>query len=72
MMASTVTWIYANRLEKTPNRRHSVKGRTHYAFSDVRRLISEAALDDNFNRVIPIPQKSSIKSLVATLLCMTA
>ena len=70
MMASTVTWIYANQLEKIPNRRHSLADRTHYAFSDVRRLISEAVLNDDFSRFFPVPQKSSIKSLVATLLRM--
>jgi len=72
MMASTLIWIYANRLEKIPTRRHSVRGRTHYAFSDVRRLVSEAILDDDFNKVFPIPEKSPIKSLVATLLRMAA
>ncbi|MCP4630348.1 MAG: transposase, partial [bacterium] len=41
MMATSLTWIYASRLEKTPNRRHVVKGRNHFAFSDVRRLIAE-------------------------------
>jgi SRSO17 transposase len=72
MMASTVTWIYASQLEKIPDRRHSVKGRTHYAFSDVRRLISKAICDDDFNKVFPIPRKSSIKSLFATMLRMVA
>jgi DDE superfamily endonuclease len=72
MMASTVIWIHANRLDKIPTRRHSVKGRTHYAFSDVRRLVSEEILDDNFSNVFPIPEKSPTKSLVATLLRMAA
>jgi hypothetical protein len=37
MMATTITWIYADRLKTNPERRHKVKGRTSFAFSDVRR-----------------------------------
>lgn len=72
MMASTLTWIYADRLKKIPRRRHSVKGSTHFAFSDVRRLVSEVILNDEFSKAFPIPKKSAIKSLVATLLRMAA
>jgi len=53
MMATTRTWIYACRLEKTPIRRHAVKGRGHFAFSDVRRLMAQAALDKNFAILCP-------------------
>ncbi len=72
MMASTIIWIYANRLGKIPTRRHSVKGRTHYAFSDVRHLVSEVILGDDFSKVFPIPNKSPIKFLVTTLLRLAA
>jgi hypothetical protein len=34
MMATSVIWIYAMNLDKTPNRRHEVKDRNHYAFSE--------------------------------------
>jgi len=40
-------------LKADPERRHKVKGRTSFAFSDVRRLIGEAALNDDFDRVCP-------------------
>jgi hypothetical protein len=72
MMATSLTWIYASRLEKTPSRRHVVKGRKHFAFSDVRRLIAEAALDDNFGILFPVPRKSVVNSLVGLLLRMAA
>ena len=72
MMATSVVWIYANRLEKTPSRRHVVKGRNHFAFSDVRRLVAKAALDDNFGILFPVPRKSAVNSLVAVLLRMAA
>jgi hypothetical protein len=67
-----LTWIYASRLEKTPDRRHAVKGRRHFAFSDIRRRIAEDALDDNFGLLFPVPQKSVVNSLVNTLLRMAA
>jgi hypothetical protein len=72
MMATSLTWIYASRLAKTPSRRHIVKGRNHFAFSDVRRLIAQAALDDNFDMFFPAPRKSAFNSLVAALLRMAA
>jgi hypothetical protein len=67
-----IKWVYASRIEKTPNRRHVVTGRNHFAFSDVRRLVAQAALDDNFGILFPVPRKSSINSLVAVLLRIAA
>ena len=72
MMATSLAWIYANRLDKTPRRRHSVKGRRHFAFSDIRRIVAEAALNDNFGILFPVPRKSAVNSLVGTLLRMAA
>ena len=72
MMAASLTWIYASRLAKTPARRHAVSGRQHFAFSDVRRLIAEAAMSDNFNSLFPLPRKSGVNSLVTVLLRMAA
>lgn len=72
MMASTLTWIYADRLKTNPQRRHKVKGRTGFAFSDVRRIIAEAALDDNFASVCPKPSNPPQNPLVAVLLRLVA
>jgi len=72
MMAASLAWIYASRLKKTPNRRHTVKGRAHFAFSDVRRSVAQAAMDDNFGVLFPVPRKSTVNSLVAVLLRMAA
>jgi hypothetical protein len=55
MMALSLTWIYAARLRPNPQRRHNVKGRTSFAFSDVRRIIAEAALRKDFEQVCPKP-----------------
>ena len=43
MMATSLTWIYACRLGKAPSQRHAVKDRNHFAFSNVRRLVAQAA-----------------------------
>ena len=72
MMATSLTWIYADLLEKAPHRRHAIKGRKHFAFSDIRRCIAKDALDDNFNRVFPVSHKTVINSIVATLLRIAA
>jgi len=72
MMATSLTWIYACHLNKTPSRRHAVKGRNHFAFSDVRRLIAQAALDKNFQLVCPLPRKSMANTFAAAFMRMAA
>jgi len=57
MMAATITWIYADKLEKTPQRCYAVNNRSHFAFSDVRKQITRAALDKNFVSLCPKPHK---------------
>jgi hypothetical protein len=71
-MAATITWIYGTRLENTPERRHKVKGRNSFAFSDLRHIISKAALSDDFNLVCNQKQKLPRKSFVDALLRMVA
>lgn len=72
MMASTLAWIYADCREKAPARRHKVNGRGHFAFSDIRRLISEEATSEDFPRLCPGPRKPVINSFVTLLLKMAA
>jgi IS4 transposase len=72
MMAASLTWIYAERLRPNPQRRHKVKGRTSFAFSDVRRIVAEAALREDFAGVCPKPTSPPQKSLVDVLLRMVA
>ena len=72
MMAATVTWIYGARLENTPERRHKVKGRNSFAFSDLRHIIAKAALSEDFDSVCHKQEKLSRKSFVAALLRIAA
>jgi IS4 transposase len=72
MMATTLTWIYADRIQADPKRRHVVKGRTSVAFSDVRHLIANAALSEDFLRLWPTPPKSPKIPFLSLLLRMVA
>lgn len=72
MMATTITWIYADRIKADPQRRHIVKGRTSFAFSDVRRLITNAALSKDFLRLWPSLHNPRQNTFVSLLLRMVA
>ena len=72
MMAVAIIWIYGTRLENIPERRHKVKGRNSFAFSDLRHIIAKAALTDDFNAVCNKNQKLPRKSFVDVLLRMVA
>ena len=72
MMATTLTWVYADRLQSAPVRKHKIRGRASFAFSDIRKIISEAALNQNFQLICPKPKKTPINSFVTLLLRMVA
>ena len=72
MMAATVTWIYGAQLLSIPERRHKVRGRNSFAFSDLRHIIAKAALTDDFDVVCHKHDKLPRKSFVDTLLRMVA
>ena len=72
MMAATVTWIYGARLENIPERRHKVRGRNSFAFSDLRHIIAKAALNEDFDAVCHNNPNSLKKSFINTLLRMVA
>ncbi len=57
--AISLTWIYASRMGKTPDRRHAVEDRRHFVFFDIRGCIAEAALNDNFDILCPVPLASA-------------
>ena len=72
LLATTLTWIYADRIEADPKRRHIVKGRTSFAFSDVRRLIADEALSDHFLGLWPNLCQPLHKSFTKVLMRMVA
>ena len=72
MMATTVTWVYADHLDHTPKRCYAVNNRKHFAFSDVRKLITQVALDKDFVTVCHKPGKPTRNAFITTLLRMVA
>jgi len=64
----SIAWMYAARLHPHPQRRHTVRGRARFAFSDVRRLIAEAALSGDFQHVCLTQPTRPKNSLIDTLL----
>lgn len=72
MMATTLTWVYADHLQTAPDRKHKIRGRSSFAFSDVRKIIAEAALSDDFRSVCPLPVQRPLNSFVKTMLRMVA
>jgi hypothetical protein len=72
MMAAAIIWIYGTRLENTPERRHKVKGRNSFAFSDLRHIITKAALSEDFDTVCHSHPKSLKKYIIDMLLRMVA
>jgi len=72
MMATTLIWVYADRLQTAPDRKFKIRGRSGFAFSDVRRIMAEAALDVDFQSLCPLPVQKPQKSFIKTLLRMVA
>jgi hypothetical protein len=72
MMALMITWIYADRLNANPEHRHKGKGKISLAFSDVLRLMGEAALNDDLKRFCRKPGNPRKYWLGAILLSTAA
>ena len=72
MMAKTLTWICVDRLRCAPDRKFKIRGRSGFAFSDVRRIIAKAALDRDFQSMCLLPVQRTQKAFVKTPLRMVA
>jgi len=72
MMAATVTWLYAIHLENTPERRHMIRGRSSFAFSDIRHIIAKAVLSGDFKALCSNPGKPAKNIPVDVLLWIVA
>jgi len=71
-MATTLIWIYADQLQHAPDRKYKIRGRASFAFSDVRRVIADAALNPDFQAICPKPTNTAQNSFVRMLLRMVA
>jgi hypothetical protein len=66
MIAATATWIYGARLENIPERRHKIRGRNSFAFSDLRHIIAKVALSEDFDAICCNHPTSLYKSFINT------
>ena len=72
MMATTLVWIYADRISHTPARRYATNDRTEFAFGDVRRLISSVISKEGFDSLCIEPRKPKQNPLMAAILRLVA
>jgi hypothetical protein len=72
MMSMALAWIYAKELPKVPTRLHAVKGRQHYAFSDIRRVIAKDFGDGIFDDILSKGVNAQKKGVIKTLLELAA
>ena len=72
MIAATLTCVCADRLQHEPDRKYKIRGRASFAFSDVRRIIAEEALNPDFQSICPGHVQRPQNSFVKTLLRMVA
>jgi hypothetical protein len=48
MVATTITWLYAEHLNHAPSRRYASQHTTEYAFADVRRALAKQLANEGF------------------------
>ncbi len=72
MAATTLTWIYADRLEKTPARRYASGHRTEFTFADVRRSIADAVSKPGFSIGCHQPHKPTQNYLIQMFMRLVA
>jgi len=72
MMATTLVWIYADRLSHTPARRYATNERTEFTFGDVRRLIAGVISRESFDTLCIKSHKPTQNPLMATIMRLVA
>jgi len=72
MAATTLTWIFADRMDHTPARRYATNTRTEYAFADVRRSIADTIAKHGFDIGCPEVTKPETESLLSTFMRLVA
>lgn len=72
MAATTLTWIYADRMDHTPVRRYVTDTRTEYAFADVRKAIANSIAKQGLDIGCSDSPTPPRKSLLATFMRLVA
>ena len=72
MAATTITWIYAEYLNKAPIRRYASRRTTEYAFADVRRSLARHLAKEGFGIDCQDPDKLDQNPLISTVMRLVA
>lgn len=72
MVATTITWIYAEQLNTAPIRRYATAERTEYAFADVRRSLAKSIGRGSFGIDCQDLSKPKRNPLIATIMRLVA
>jgi len=72
MVATAITWIYAEHLKQPPIRRYASKNSTEYTFADVRRSLAKQLADEGFGIDYQDPGKRDRNPLISTVMQLVA
>jgi hypothetical protein len=72
MVATTITWLYAEHLNQAPTRRYASQSTTEYAFADARRALAKDLADEGFGMDCHDPGKPDRNSLISAVMRLVA
>ena len=72
MVATTITWLYAEYLNQAPIRRYASKNTTEYAFADVRRSLAKQLANEGFGIDCQDLGKPDRNPLISTVMRLVA
>ena len=68
MVATAITWIYAEHLKQAPIRRYASQNTAEYAFADVRRSLAKHLANEGFGIDCQDADKSDRTPLISTIM----
>jgi hypothetical protein len=72
MVATAITWIYAEHLKQAPIRRYASQNTAEYAFADVRRSLAKHLANEGFGIDCQDADKSDRNPLISTIMRLVA
>jgi len=72
MVATTITWIYAEHLKQAPIRRYASQNTNEYAFADVRRALARQLANEGFGIDCQDPGKPDRNPLISAVMRLVA
>jgi hypothetical protein len=72
MVATTITWLYAEHLKQAPIRRYASENTTEYTFADVRRALAKNLANEGFGIDCQDPGKPDRNPLISAVMRLVA